>query len=495
MSAQLTVVAPMALEAAAVRRHLDARVLRCGVGPERAARLRADLVSADGPVAVAGFAGATRDDVRCGDVVVATEVRGPDGTRSLPGAAVLAKALRLRGLSVHLAPVASSPEVVKGARRAALGAEGVAAVDMESSWLHPGDDRPFAVLRVALDTPGREVVSPQTLPGALRAYGTLARAVPALAEWAAATGKRRVLLAGPRSFCAGVERAIEIVEQALAKHGPPVYVRKQIVHNVHVVSDLAARGAVFVDELDEVPEGALVVFSAHGVSPQVREQAVQRGLRVIDATCPLVSKVHAEARRFAAAGKTIFLIGHAGHEEVEGTTGHAPQAIRLIERPEDIAGVEVDDPDKVAFLTQTTLSVDEAYSIAGALRERYPALTGPSSDDICYATQNRQDAVKAVARASDAVLVVGSRNSSNSCRLVEVVQGEGTPAYLIDDEADIDPLWLIGAHTLGVTAGASAPESLVQRVVDALAGLGPIEVAEHTTTTESIRFNLPKEVR
>jgi 4-hydroxy-3-methylbut-2-enyl diphosphate reductase len=241
--------------------------------------------------------------------------------------------------------------------------------------------------------------------------------------------------------------------------------------------------------------GALVVFSAHGVSPEVRDEAGLRSLDVIDATCPLVSKVHAEARRFEANGATIFLIGHAGHEEVEGTTGHAPGAIRLIERPEDVDKVTVQDPGNVAFLTQTTLSVDEAGGIARALREQFPSLRGPSSDDICYATQNRQDAVKAVAQNSDVVLVVGSTNSSNSRRLVEVVERQGTPAFLIDDEADIDPQWLRGRSTIGVTAGASAPESLVQRVVDAIAGLGSVEVEEVSTRTETIHFNLPKEVR
>jgi 4-hydroxy-3-methylbut-2-en-1-yl diphosphate reductase len=329
----------------------------------------------------------------------------------------------------------------------------------------------------------------------VRALGTLRRAAPALEEWAAAAGPRRVLLAGPRSFCAGVDRAIDTVERALEQRGAPVYVRKQIVHNVHVVSELEQRGAVFVEELSEVPTGATVVFSAHGVSPQVRAEAGARGLDVIDATCPLVSKVHAEARRFAGAANTIFLVGHAGHEEVEGTTGEAPEAIQLVESAADVDGLEVDDPSKVTYLTQTTLSVDEAEQVVDAIRRRFPALRGPSSDDICYATHNRQNALKAVARASDVVLVVGSETSSNSKRLVEVSEGEGTPAYLIDDDRELDPAWLQGCATVGLTAGASAPESLVRRVIDAIAALGPVETEERSITDEGVSFRLPREVR
>ncbi|MBM3677984.1 MAG: 4-hydroxy-3-methylbut-2-enyl diphosphate reductase, partial [Actinobacteria bacterium] len=314
------------------------------------------------------------------------------------------------------------------------------------------------------------------------------------AEWASATAERRVLLAGPRSFCAGVERAIQIVERALELRGGPVYVRRQIVHNAHVVDDLARRGAVFVDELDDVPAGATVVFSAHGVAPAVKEEAAQRGLAVIDATCPLVNKVHAEARRFAADGRRIFLVGHAGHEEVEGTTGEAPEAITLVRSVEEVDRLEAEDPERVAFLTQTTLAVDETTEVVDAIRARFPALVGPASDDICYATQNRQQALKAVARESDVVLVVGSPNSSNSVRLVEVAEREGTRAYLVDDERDIDPAWLVGATTIGLTAGASAPERLVRRVVDEIAGLGPVSVEERTMTTEAIQFSMPREV-
>jgi 4-hydroxy-3-methylbut-2-enyl diphosphate reductase len=260
------------------------------------------------------------------------------------------------------------------------------------------------------------------------------------------------------------------------------------------VADLERRGAVFVEELDAVPDGATVVFSAHGVSRAVRDDASGRRLEVIDATCPLVSKVHAEARRFAAEGKTIFLIGHAGHEEVEGTQGEAPESIRLVENLDDAALAEAPDPELVAYLTQTTLAVDETDEIVGRLRERYPALHGPASEDICYATSNRQNAVRAVARESDVVLVAGSETSSNSKRLVEVARREGARAYLVDDETDIDVAWLAGAATVGITAGASAPERIVHRLVEALASLGPVDVEDRRQTTESVRFRLPKEL-
>jgi 4-hydroxy-3-methylbut-2-enyl diphosphate reductase len=332
------------------------------------------------------------------------------------------------------------------------------------------------------------------LPAGVRALTALRRASVGLSEWSQAVGPRRVLLAGPRSFCAGVERAIEIVELALEQRGAPVYVRKQIVHNEHVVSDLERRGAIFVEELDEVPPGATVVFSAHGVSPAVKRDARQRDLDVIDATCPLVGKVHAEARRFAAAGDTVFLVGHRGHEEIEGTSGEAPESIVVVESLDEVDGVAAADPERVSFLTQTTLAVDETNEIVAALGRRYPALRGPRSDDICYATTNRQQAVREIARESDLVLVVGSQTSSNSLRLVEVARREGTPAYLVDDEGDVDVAWLDGAATVGITAGASAPDGLVHRLVDALATLGPVEVAERTTTTESLQFRLPREV-
>lgn len=308
-------------------------------------------------------------------------------------------------------------------------------------------------------------------------------------------GVRIVLLASPRSFCAGVERAIAVVEHLLDQQGGPIYVRKQIVHNSHVVADLQARGAVFVDELDAVPDGATVVFSAHGVSPAVRSEAADRGLEVIDATCPLVTKVHAEARRFAARSDIVVLIGHAGHEEVEGILGEAPDQTVLVQTAEEVADLEVADPERVSYLTQTTLSMDETTEIIQALRARFPALQGPASEDICYATTNRQHALKAIAEESDLVLVIGSANSSNSLRLVELARHHNTPSYLIDGPSDIQPEWLEGVRVLGLTAGASAPPKLVDAVIVALAELGPLTVVEHETTRESVHFTLPSTVR
>jgi 4-hydroxy-3-methylbut-2-enyl diphosphate reductase len=307
---------------------------------------------------------------------------------------------------------------------------------------------------------------------------------------------KRVLLAAPRGYCAGVDRAVEAVEQALEQHGPPVYVRKQIVHNVHVVETLTERGAIFVDEADEVPEGALVVFSAHGVSPAVREQANDRGLRTIDATCPLVTKVHGEAKRFAREDYDILLVGHHGHEEVEGTSGEAPEHIQLVETAADVANVTVRDPEKVVWLSQTTLSVDETMETVRALRQRFPSLQNPPSDDICYATQNRQVAVKAMAPQCDLVLVVGSKNSSNSVRLVEVALTAGAGAgHLIDYAREIDDAWLEGVTTIGLTSGASVPEVLVRGVLDHLAERGWESVEEVTTAEETLRFSLPRELR
>jgi 4-hydroxy-3-methylbut-2-enyl diphosphate reductase len=305
----------------------------------------------------------------------------------------------------------------------------------------------------------------------------------------------KVLLAAPRGYCAGVERAVDAVEQALARHGPPVYVRKQIVHNLHVVRDLERKGAVFVEEETEVPEGAVLVLSAHGSPPQVYRNARARGLRLIDATCPLVTKVHLEARRFAGEGRTILLIGHAGHEEVVGTTGQAPARTILVQSVDEARRVGVPDPGNVSYLTQTTLSVDETNEILEVLRRRFPALQGPPREDICYATQNRQDAVKEVARRSDVVLVIGSDNSSNSNRLAEVARDRGTPAYLVDDEREVDPSWLEGARTVGLTSGASAPEWLVERMLAWLAGRGFDEVEEVRLREEHVRFSLPAGVR
>ena len=310
---------------------------------------------------------------------------------------------------------------------------------------------------------------------------------------AVADRARTVLLAAPRSFCAGVERAIEIVERLLEDRGGPIYVRKQIVHNRHVVADLEARGAVFVDELDEVPAGATVVFSAHGVSPAVRTAARERGLDTVDATCPLVTKVHVEARRFAGRGDTVVLIGHAGHEEVEGTIGEAPGRTVLVETVADVA--RLPELAQVSYLTQTTLAVDETAEVVAALLRRFPHARGPASDDICYATTNRQQALRAIAAESDLVLVVGSVNSSNSKRLVELARRGGTPAYLIDDATGIQPEWLSDVDTIGLTAGASAPPPLVDAVVATLRSLGPVSVEERTLTAETIHFTLPAEVR
>jgi 4-hydroxy-3-methylbut-2-enyl diphosphate reductase len=307
---------------------------------------------------------------------------------------------------------------------------------------------------------------------------------------------RRVLLARPRGYCAGVDRAVVTVEKALDTYGAPVYVRKEIVHNRYVVDRLAARGAIFVDEADEVPEGALVVFSAHGVSPAVHEQAADRQLRTIDATCPLVTKVHQEVKRYARDDYDILLIGHAGHEEVDGTTGEAPAHVQLVDRPEDVDKVEVRDPSKVIWLSQTTLSVDETMERVDQLRDRFPGLQNPPSDDICYATQNRQVAVKAMAPECDVVLVVGSQNSSNSKRLVEVaVQAGARTAHLIDYASEIDEDWLTGADTVGVTSGASVPELLVQEVLAFLAERGWADVQEVTTANEKLTFALPRELR
>ncbi|GHD30466.1 4-hydroxy-3-methylbut-2-enyl diphosphate reductase [Nocardiopsis kunsanensis] len=311
-----------------------------------------------------------------------------------------------------------------------------------------------------------------------------------------ATNQRRVLLANPRGYCAGVDRAVITVEKALEQYGAPVYVRKQIVHNTHVVRTLEERGAVFVEETDEVPEGAIVVFSAHGVSPAVHEQADQRQLKTIDATCPLVTKVHKEAQRFAKGDRDIVLIGHIGHEEVEGTSGQAPEHIQIVESPEEVDKVQVRDPDNVSWLSQTTLSVDETNQTVDALRERFPNLLDPPSDDICYATSNRQDSVKAMAPECELVIVVGSDNSSNSVRLVEVALEAGADAsYLIDNATLLDESWLEGVTTVGVTSGASVPEILVRELLDKLSGLGYGSVTPVTTAEENLTFSLPKELR
>jgi 4-hydroxy-3-methylbut-2-enyl diphosphate reductase len=306
----------------------------------------------------------------------------------------------------------------------------------------------------------------------------------------------KLLLAAPRGYCAGVDRAVQTVERALEIHGAPVYVRKEIVHNKHVVEKLRERGAVFVEELDDsIPEGAVTVFSAHGVSPAVHADAGERGLRTIDATCPLVTKVHREVVKFAGEGYTIILIGHAGHEEVEGTMGEAPQHTVLVETEADVDALEVVDPERVAYVSQTTLSVDETRTIIARLRERFPAITGPRTDDICYATTNRQAAVKQLAQQCDLVLVIGSRNSSNSLRLVEVARDYGTESHLIDNENQVEEAWLEGKQVVGISSGASAPEELVQRLVAFFRDRGVQDVSELEVVSEDVRFMLPKPIR
>jgi 4-hydroxy-3-methylbut-2-enyl diphosphate reductase len=305
----------------------------------------------------------------------------------------------------------------------------------------------------------------------------------------------KLLLAAPRGYCAGVDRAVQTVEHALDVYGAPVYVRKEIVHNKHVVEELRARGAVFVDQETEVPEGATVVFSAHGVAPSVHANAAERRLFAIDATCPLVTKVHVEAKKFAAEGYTIVLIGHAGHEEVEGTMGEAPDDMVLIETEADVDELEVEDPDRLAYLTQTTLSVEETRAIINRLRARFPNVIGPRTDDICYATTNRQAAVKQMAEHCDLVLVIGSRNSSNSNRLVEVARDHGADAHLIDNAGQVRDEWLDGARVVGISSGASAPELLVQELVDFFRARGTEDVSEFDVIQEDVRFMLPKTIR
>ena len=505
---RLLLLAPMRLEARALRRGAEpsaARIVPTGIGPRRARRavelLARDAATPAG-VAVAGLAGSLTPDLRPGAVVVASELRTHDGTvvARCAGAGILAGMLARRGIEARVGPIATVRAPVAGARaRAALRSDtGALAVDMESACLAgaAGADVPFLAVRAILDTPRAELWRPRALARGLpRALRALTASAGVLAEWAEAIAPRELVLAGPRASCAGVERAFEIVERTLDRYGPPVYMRKQIVHNRHVVAELERRGAVCVDELDEVPDGATVVFSAHGVSPQVREDAERRGLNVIDGTCPLVRKVHAEARRFAKDDYTIVLVGHEGHEEVEGTAGEIPDHVRVIAGEHEVDQLQVDDERRVAYLTQTTLAVDETRGVVERLKQRFPAIVGPRADDICYATQNRQDAVKALAASCDLVLVVGSRNSSNSNRLAEVARRSGCDAVLVDAVDQIEPARLARAARIGVTAGASSPERLVQSIVGALRVLGPLEISQHVVARETVSFALPREVR
>ncbi|MGH3344247.1 MAG: 4-hydroxy-3-methylbut-2-enyl diphosphate reductase [Carbonactinosporaceae bacterium] len=498
-SGRLVVCVPLDVEARAVRRGLaGGTVLRAGYRFRRSARVAAELHGGGfAALAVTGVAGALVPGLAPGDLVVASEVRDSAGrTTPCPSADLLAGALRRDGHTVRTGPLLTVDHIVHGRERSALAGTGALAVDMESAAIAAAaGGRPLAVVRAVVDTPGRPLGRPSTVRGGLAALRSLAGVGRALESWAAVAGPRRILLASPRSFCAGVERAIEIVERALERYGPPVYVRKQIVHNRHVVRDLEHRGAVFVDELDEVPRDATVVFSAHGVSPAVRDAARARELAVIDATCPLVTKVHNEAARFARRGDTVLLIGHSGHEETEGTMGEAPGRVALVETREEVARLDVEDPDRVSYVMQTTLATDEVQGIVDALRDRFPNLGAPASEDICYATTNRQEALRALAGDSDVVLVVGSANSSNSRRLVETAARQGTPAHLVDDATGIDPAWLRDARTVGLTAGASAPPDIVAAVICCLRGLGPVEVEERRVAAEAVRFTLPKEVR
>jgi 4-hydroxy-3-methylbut-2-enyl diphosphate reductase len=495
----LLVATPLRTERLALRGAVEqsTRVAATGMGPRKAHAAAAELAQRPGQaLAVMGFCGALEERMRPGELVVASEVRGPDGAVACSTGPLLAAELRRRGLAARSAAIVSTERLAGHSQRARLGATGATAVDMESAWLAAGAaGRPLAVVRAVVDTPARELRRPlATVAGAMRAMLALRRAAPAVEAWADAVRSRTIVLAGPRASCAGVERAIEIVERALQSHGAPIYVRRQIVHNSHVVADLERRGAIFVEEVDEVPDGATVVFSAHGVAPTVRTAAAERRLRVIDATCPLVSKVHAEARRFAAAGFTIALVGHEDHDEIEGTIGEAPERVQIVTDADDVDSLEVEDPERVAYLTQTTLAVDDTDVVVEALRERFPKLVGPASSDICYATQNRQDAVKLIAPECDLVLVVGSENSSNSQRLVEVAERHGATARLIEDESAIEFDWLARAGSIGLTAGASAPEALVQRVLAALTSMGPAEVVERRVANETLQFKLPPEI-
>ena len=494
---ELLVVTALRTEYAALAGQVPgALVERCGMGMKRVQAWvpRIGALAPDA-VVVAGVGGGVSPELRAGDVVVASEVRDDIGRTVLRAAAPLVAALRQQGLRVHIGPMVSTDHIVTGPERERLARTGALAVDMESSAVVralPTRDLPVAVVRVIVDTAYTPLGRLRTVGAGAKALRVLRRIGPSLRVWADLAGPRSVVLAGPRSFCAGVDRAIDIVEQALRRYPRPVYVRRQIVHNAHVVADLQRQGAVFVDELDEVPDNTAVVFSAHGVAPAVRAEAKRRNLTVVDATCPLVAKVHTEARRFLARGDTVLLVGHDGHDETEGTLGEGD--IQLVRTPADAAGVHVDDPSRVSYLTQTTLAVDEVAQVVDVLREQFPLLSAPPTEDICYATTNRQQAVLAIADECDIVIVVGSQNSSNSKRLVEVAERAGTPAYLVDDASSIAPEWIMNARRIGLTAGASAPPHLVDEVIGTLRALGPVDVVEREVTREDIRFTLPKEV-
>jgi 4-hydroxy-3-methylbut-2-enyl diphosphate reductase len=486
----------MHVERLAVR-GASATAVHTGMGPTRTERSAAGLRDASA-IVVAGVAGGVDPSVQPGDVVVATEVRGPDGDAiASPSAPLLAGELSRVGLTVHIGPIESRATIVAGDARRRLVDGGALAVDMESYWFARAardNGQPFVVVRAISDTAAAPLLHPAVVVNGTRALRALRSAVPAIDAWTSALAARDVTLANPRSFCAGVERAIDIVDRALDRFGAPVYVRRQIVHNAHVVGQLERRGAVFVTEVDEVPPGSVMVIAAHGVAPAVRAEAQARRLNVIDATCPLVTKVHTEVRRFTSRGETVFLIGHADHEEVQGTVGEAPDRVIVVADKTEAARVTPRDASRVAYAMQTTLAVDEADEIADVLRDRFPALRGPGRDDICYATTNRQQALRAIARDCDLMLVVGSPNSSNSLRLVEVAEREGVPARLVDDAGQVDLRLLASAPRIGITAGASAPSHLVESLVAAIGGLGPVNVREPSAPPEDLHFTLPKEV-
>src|SRR5579875_2151376 len=482
-AARLTVLAPLRIEALALgpsqARTAPATITvrRLGMGPQRAeasARRLSEEVARASAVAVAGLGGGLGPGLPIGAVVVADRLLDASGTEvaRLPSAPLLAGELCRLGLDARTGAVVTTDHIVSGTERATLAALGAVAVDMESTAVARALDGvvrlakpqasqassgepcpPLAVVRAISDTPGAELLSPA-----------------GLARWAAAAGAREVLLAGPRSFCAGVERAIETVERAVQRYGAPIYVRRQIVHNSHVVSRLEKLGAIFVEELGQVPDGARVVFSAHGVGSAVREEAERRGMATIDATCPLVAKVHTEARRFANAGRKVILVGHAGHDEVEGTLGSVPGSVLVTSR-DDVKDLDLDRDAPAAVVTQTTLATDEVSDVLGALAEHFSDLARPSASDICYASQNRQEAVRQLAPDADVVVVIGSPNSSNSNRLVEVARRCGTPAHLVEEASGVHLGWLAKARRVGVTAGASAPHELVSQLVECLEGL------------------------
>jgi 4-hydroxy-3-methylbut-2-enyl diphosphate reductase len=490
--ADLQVLAPLRIESFA---YGGANTI-IGAGRDRASRAGSKLAARldeQTAVALVGVAGALDPQLVPGDLVIASELRSTESasSRHLPSSALLSEEFKRSRVAAHVGPVVTSAKYISSHDRGTLAHSGALAVDMESSWVMDYlPNNPLAVVRSISDTANRGPVR-----GGLRALGSLSAARGPLERWARACGEHEIILASPRSFCAGVERAIETVQRAISQFGAPVYVRRQIVHNLHVIRALQRLGAVFVEEIDEVPDGAVVVFAAHGVSPEVRRQAAARdGLRVIDATCPLVAKVHIEARRYAARGYNLVLIGHAEHEEVQGTLGEAPERMRIVASIDDVHHLDIERDQPIAYLTQTTLATDETSAIIDALRAKYPDIAAPKSDDICYATQSRQDAVRAIAHRCDIMLVVGSGNSSNTARLVEVAQREGCRAELIEDVQHLELSWLAGVRSVGVTAGASVPEQLVQDVVSAISSLGPVQLSEEVVL-ENVHFAPATRVR